>query len=90
MEFLARLEADGFARWNIHLLSSSWVPADARLAGLHIKHAKAAKFDSLSTPQGVLHGFENSLDSLFCLGPGNICLRYNRIHDIELDHGDSR
>src|ERR1017187_2069948 len=86
LEFFAGLEAHGFARRNVNLLSGPRVASDAGLARLHIEHAEAAQFDAPSMTERIFHRFENGLDSLLRLCPGNIGFGYDSVDDVELDH----
>ncbi len=65
VEFLAWLEADGFAGGDGDFGSGARVAANAGLAGAHIEDAKAAQFNAIAGGEGLLQAFENYVDSCF-------------------------
>jgi hypothetical protein len=89
LEFLAGLEADGFAGRNADLLAGAGIAADAGLARLDVEDAEAAKLDALSAAESVLHGLENGFNRLFGFASGNIGLCHDGIDDVELNHESS-
>ena len=55
LEFLAGLEADGFAGGDRNFFARSWVSPNTSLAGFYDKHPKAAQFNSLASGQCFFH-----------------------------------
>src|SRR5215831_16529674 len=90
LKFFAGLKANSLTRRDIDLLAGARVAADAGLAWLDIKHAEAAKLDALTAAQRSFHSFKNRFERLLGFGSGYVCLRDDRVNDIELDHKSSR
>ncbi len=86
LEFLAGFEAHGFSRRDTNLLPGARVPADAGFARLHVENAEAAKLDAFSSPQRILHGFEDGFHRLLGFRSSDICFLYDSVYDVELDH----
>jgi hypothetical protein len=86
LEFLTRLEAHGFARWNVDFFTGAGIPADSGLAGLHAKDAKAAELDALAPAQGLLQGFKNRFDGLLGFGAADVCGGHYRVYQVQLNH----
>src|SRR5690242_5471818 len=86
LQFLARLEAHGFAGRDADFLASARIASDAGLARADIEYAKAAQLNAFPFAKRALHGFEDGFGGLFRLGAGHAGLVYHRIHNIELDH----
>jgi hypothetical protein len=73
MEFLARLEADGFAGCNADFSPSARITADAGFAGTNVKDAESAELDALAFGESALESLEYGVDSRFgfvALQPG--------------------
>jgi hypothetical protein len=62
MQFLARLEADGFTRGDVHLGSGPGIPADSGLPRPHIEHAEASKLNAVAIRERFLEAFKNGVD----------------------------
>src|SRR6266850_1215472 len=86
LEFFAGLEAHGFAGRNVDFFTGAGIAADAGLARLDAKNAKAAELDELGAPEGLLEGFENGFDGLVGLGAADFFLEQNTAYDIQLNH----
>jgi hypothetical protein len=86
LQFLAGLEAHGFAGRNADFLAGARIAADASLAWTHIKHTEASQLDSFSFSERVLHRFKHSFDRLFGLGPAHSGLIYDSIYNVQLNH----
>ncbi len=67
LKFFAGLETDGFARRDVHFFAGAGIAANAGLAGLDAKDAKAAEFDALAAAEGLLQRLENGFDGLLGL-----------------------
>jgi len=68
LQFLARLEANRFARGNCDFGACPGIAADPSFARPNVKNSKTPEFNSVSVAQRFLHGFENGLNSHFRLG----------------------
>src|SRR5687768_9474154 len=86
LQFLAGLEADGAAGRDANFLARARVAADAALAGLHLKHAKAAQLYAFAALHRVTHGFEHRIDGQLGFDLGDIGHARDFVHDIDLDH----
>ena len=86
MEFLAGLEADGFAWRNVDLLAGAGIAADARLTGFDAEDSEAAQLDALAAAESIFQGFKNRLDGLLGFGAADTCRGYDGIDDVQLDH----
>ena len=65
VEFLAWLEADGFARGDGDFRAGAGVAADSGFAGLDGEDAKATEFNAVSANEALLHAVEDGVDSGF-------------------------
>jgi len=86
LEFLAGLEADGFAGRNVDFFTGAGITADAGLARLDAEDAEAAELDALAAAEGLLEGFEDGFDGLLGLGAADVRRRHDGVYDIELNH----
>jgi hypothetical protein len=86
LQFLAGLEAHCFAGRDADFLACAGIPADAGLAGAHVKHSEAPQFNSFTFSERFLHGFKNGFDGLLRFGPAHAGLIYDCINDIQLNH----
>jgi hypothetical protein len=86
LQFLAGLEAYGFAGRDADFLAGARISSDAGLTGTHVKYAEAAQLDPLTFAQGAFHGREDRLDRLLRFGPAHAGPVYYRIHNIKLNH----
>ena len=68
VEFLAGLEANGFAGRDGDLGAGPGIAAHTGFAGLDGEDAEAAELDALAFDEAVLHGFEDGIDGRFGLG----------------------
>jgi hypothetical protein len=73
LQIFARLETNRFTWSDGDLGARARVAADAGLAGLDSKHAKAAQFNAVAAAQSVLHGFEDGIHGGFRLCPWKPC-----------------
>jgi len=88
LQFLARLESNGFSGRNANLLAGARIASDAGLSRAHIEHTEAAQLDSFAFAERFLHGIENSFDGLLGLGSAHAGLVHNGIHDIKFNHAN--
>jgi hypothetical protein len=73
VEFLARLEANRFARGNADFGSGAGIASDAGLAGANVEDPEAAELDALTFGESALEGLEYGVDRSFgfiALQPG--------------------
>ena len=68
MQFLARLEADGFAGCNADFRSGAGIAADPGFAGADAENAESAQLNALTGGKGLLQAFENCIHGGFRLG----------------------
>jgi hypothetical protein len=90
LEFLAGLEANGFAGRDADLLTSARIAANAGFPRLHGKDSEAAKLDAFAAAERVLHGLEDGFDGLLGFGAGDAGLLYDGVDNIELYHANPR
>ena len=96
MELLTRLEANSLAGSDADLGASPRIAADAGLAWLDGEDAKAAKLDPVARDEGLLHGFEDGINSGLRFGSGKTGPLDDSLDEILLDqegtfllcHGD--
>jgi hypothetical protein len=86
LKFFAGLEADGFARRDVHFFTGAGIAADAGLAGLDAEDAEAAEFDALAAAESLLQRFEYGFDGLLGFGAADVRSGDDGIYDIELNH----
>lgn len=86
LEFLAGLEADGFAGRDVDLFAGAGIAADSGFAGLDAEDAETAELDALTAAESLLERFENGFDRLLGLGAADESLGHHRIHNVQLDH----
>jgi hypothetical protein len=67
MQLFAWLEANRFAGRDADFGAGAGIAADARLAGPHVEHAKAAQLNALALSQSALQGFKDGIDGGFRL-----------------------
>jgi hypothetical protein len=67
MQFLAGLEADGFARSDADFGSGARIAADAGFAWADVEDAEAAQLDALTLSKSALEGFKDCVDGGFRL-----------------------
>jgi hypothetical protein len=84
LQFLAGFEAHGLPWRNAYFRARPGITADSGLAGFYVKDTKAAKFNTVSSGQSLLHGLEDGLDSDFRLGLGDACAIDDLVNDIQL------
>jgi hypothetical protein len=73
VEFLARLEANRFARGNADFGSGAGITADSGLAGPNVEDPEAAELDALTFGESALKGLEYGVDrslGFIALQPG--------------------
>jgi hypothetical protein len=80
------LEADSPSWRDAHFLAGAGVAADASLAGLDLKHAEAAEFDSFAALHREPHRFEYRIHGYLGLDLGDIRGARHLVHDVDLDH----
>lgn len=85
LEFLAGLEAHGFAGRDGDFCARTRIAADAGFTGFHGKDAEAAEFDPVAMFQSPFHFFKHGLHGHFGLGLGDTGLVDHFVDDIELD-----
>src|SRR5687768_13256525 len=86
LQFLAGLEANRAAGRDAHFLAGPRVAADAALARLHLKDAKATQLNTFAALHRVTHGFEHSIDGQLGFDLGDIGHARDFVDDIDLDH----
>jgi hypothetical protein len=86
LQFLPGLEAHSLPWRNAYFGARPGITADSGLAGFYVKDTKTAKFNAVACTEGLLHGFEDGLDSDFRFGLGDACAVYYVVNDIELYH----
>jgi hypothetical protein len=59
VEFLARLEPDGFAWRNADFSASAWIPANAGFPGANAEDSKSSEFDPVSCGQRLFKTLKN-------------------------------
>ena len=85
VEFLAWLKAHGFAGGDGDFGAGTRVASYTRLARLYGEDAEAAEFDAIAFDEALLHGFEDSIDCRFGLGPDQPGTLYDTLNQILLD-----
>ena len=85
LQFLAGLEADGFARGDADFSAGAWIAADAGLAGADAEDAEAAEFDAFSCCEGFFEALKHRIDGRFCLGSRKACALDHLMNNILLD-----
>ena len=90
LQLFARLEAHGLARWNVHFFARFRIAPDAGLPRPHAEDTEFAQFDALAAPESVLECFKNGFDGLLSFCPADTRLRYDSVHDVQLDHARLR
>src|SRR5882724_3770662 len=68
LQFLAGLEAHGFAGRNGNFGAGARVASDAGFAGTDVEYAESAEFDAISRGERFFHALENGLDREFGFG----------------------
>jgi hypothetical protein len=68
MQFLAWLEAHGFAGGDAYLGAGSGIAPDASLAGADAENAKSAQFNALSGGESLLQALKDRIHRGLCLG----------------------
>src|SRR5579863_7309774 len=86
LQFLAGLEAHGFAGRDADFLAGARIAADAGLARAHVEYSEAPQLDTLALAERIFHCSKDGFDGLFSLGSAYACLGYNGIHNIQLNH----
>src|SRR5690606_30733514 len=86
LEVLARLEADGPAWRNAHLLAGAGVTPDSALPRLHLEDAEAAQFYALAPLHRGPHGIEHGVHGDFRLDLGDVGKPGHFVDDVDLDH----
>ena len=96
VQLFTGLEPDGLAGSDADLGASPRIAADAGLAWLDGEDAKAAKLDPVARDEGLLHGFEDGINSGLRFGSGKTGPLDDSLDEILLDqegtfllcHGD--
>jgi hypothetical protein len=86
LQFLAGLEAHGFAGRDADFLAGAWIAANTGLARAHIEHSEAAQLDTLALTERIFHCSKNGFDGLFRFSAAYTRLGYNGIHNVQLNH----
>src|SRR5208282_4357783 len=87
LQFLAGLEADGFAGRNGNFGAGAWVASDSGLARTHVEHSETAQFNAIASGKRLLHALEDGFDGELRLGLGDPGAVNYFIDDVELNHG---
>jgi hypothetical protein len=90
LQILARFETHGFSRRDVHFRTGPRISADARLARLDGKYAKASQFNPIVGLKRIFHLIEDCIDSLLRLRLAHSRPLYDLVHKIEFDHWDLR
>ncbi len=85
MQFLARLEANSFARCDADFGPGTGIAPDAGLARPYAENAKAAELNAVAFSQSLLKPFKYSVDSGFRFGPRQAGTLYDVMNDILFD-----
>jgi hypothetical protein len=85
LQFLAWLESHGLSWRDADFLTGARIAPYAGLARFHAEHAKTPQLNALTLTESSFQGFKYRLDRLLGLGAADICLRYHRIYDVQLD-----
>ena len=85
VEFLAGLEAHGFAWSDGDFGTGAGIAAYAGLAGLYGEDAEAAEFNAVAFDEALLHGFEDGIDCRLGFCPDQPGTLYNSLNQILLD-----
>jgi len=86
VEFLAWLEADGFARGDGDFRAGAGVAADSGFAGLDGEDAKATEFNAVSANEALLHAVEDGVDSGFGFDSRQAGSLNNPLNQVLLNH----
>jgi len=85
LQVFAGFEANSSPWWDADFLPGSRISADAALAGLHLEHAEAAKFNALSALHRDSHRIEDSVDRYLGLNLGDVGHLRDFVDDVNLD-----
>jgi len=85
VEFLAGLEADGFAGGDADFGAGSGVAADACFTGADAEDAEAAQLDAIPRSQRLLEPFEDGVHGGFRFSPRQACPLDDVMDDILFD-----
>ncbi|MCU1319980.1 MAG: hypothetical protein JWP98_1498 [Edaphobacter sp.] len=86
MELFARLEANRFAWSDRDFGTGSGIATDTRLPGLNGEDAEAAKFNAVSSDQGLLHAIEDGVYRSLCFCSWQAGTLNNPLYKILLNH----
>ena len=86
MQFLSRLEANGFAGSDRDFGAGPGIPSNPRFARAKREHAEAAQFDPVIGGEGFLERAEYRVHGSFCFRPGETGFLYHLVNDVLLDH----
>ena len=86
MEFLAGLEANGFAWCDGYLGTGARVAADSGFARFDGKYTEAAEFDTIACYEGLLHAVEDCVNGRLCLGSWQPGAFNNPLYKVLLNH----
>jgi hypothetical protein len=59
LQFLTRLEADGFARWNRDFGAGARISSDAGFPWAHVENSETTQFDAVAGGERLLHALED-------------------------------
>jgi len=85
VQFFAGLETDGFTGGDADLSTRARVAADTGLTWPNAEHAKATELNAITSGEGLLEAFKNSIDSRLSLGSRQACPLDDVVDDILLD-----
>jgi hypothetical protein len=86
MELFARLKANGFARSNGDFGTGSGIATDTGFPRLNGKDAESAKFNAVSSDQGLLHAIEYGVYRSLCFSSWQAGTLNNPLYKILLNH----
>src|ERR1700690_2670104 len=86
LQFLARLEADGFAGRDVDLRTGARIAPDAGLARPYGEDAKAPQLNAIALGERLLHAFEHGFDRHLRLGLGDAGLVDDFVDQVQFDH----
>jgi 4-hydroxyphenylacetate 3-hydroxylase, reductase component len=85
LQFLARLEPNGFSRWNGHFGARPRIPADPGFARLDVEDAEPSQLDAIAMSKSLLHALKNSFDRHLRFGLGDPGFVDDLVNNIQLN-----
>ena len=85
LKLFARLEANGPAWGDVHLLAGTRISSDACFAGLHGEDAEAAKLDPVARRKRAFHSAQDRVNGGLSLVPRKSGTFHDALDEILLD-----